>query len=127
MAASAGTPKYGQTFTYTLLVRSLTAPLTATVYMTDVVPSSLSYVSGTFTATTGLVTATMPPTLTWSGVLSPTPVVTVTFAVTVNTDMIQVIANTAVIVAPGYQTITRTTTIIANGYAVYLPLVMRGQ
>jgi uncharacterized repeat protein (TIGR01451 family) len=125
MTASAGTPRYGQAVTYTILVRGLTAPLTTTIYLTDVVPSALSYVPDTLTATTGLITATLLPTLTWSGVLSPTPVVTVTFAVTVNTLITQVVANTAIIAAPGYPTITRTATIIANGYAVYLPLVMR--
>jgi len=123
--ASAGAPAYGQTVTFTILVRGLIAPPTATIYLTDVVPGGLSYFPGTLTATTGLVNATLPPTLTWSGVLSPTPVVTVTFAVTVSTNITQVIANTAVIAAPGYQTITRTATIIANGYAVYLPVVTK--
>lgn len=125
MTASTGTPRHGQTVTYTILVRGLAAPLTATVHLTDIVPTGLSYVSNTFTATTGLVSATMPPTLTWSGVLSPTPVVTVTFAVTVNTYVTQTIVNTAIVDALGYQTVTRTTMIIANGYAIYLPLAMR--
>jgi len=123
--ASMRTPVTGQTVTYTVVIQNLTAPLTATVHLTDEVPLELSYVPGTLTATTGIVTDTAP-TLRWSGFLSPTPAVTVTYAVTVNTTLTQTITNVAVIAAPGYQTITCTATIVANGYATYMPLILRG-
>jgi uncharacterized repeat protein (TIGR01451 family) len=122
--ASKMTPATGQPVTYTIVIQGL--PPTTTAQLTDAVPSGLSYLSGTLTATVGTVNATMAPTLTWSGLLSPTPAVTVTYAVTVSTPLTQVIANRAVIAAPGYRTITSTVTIISNGYSVYLPLVLKG-
>jgi uncharacterized repeat protein (TIGR01451 family) len=118
-------PEYGQTVTYTVVVQDLTAPLTATVHLTDVVPSGLAYLPGTLTATAGTVTETASPTLLWSGVLTPTPVISVTYAVTVTTVLTQVITNSVVIVAAGYETVTRTATIIANGYTIYLPTIFK--
>jgi len=125
--ASATTPAEGDTVTYTITARGLTS----TVQLTDHVPTGLSYVPGTLTATVGAVTDTDAPTLRWSGILSPTPAVTVTYAVTVahttsgTPALPWVVSNTATIVAPGYETITTTAIIIVNGYSAYLPLVMR--
>jgi len=118
---SAGAPANGQTVTYTISIRDLPT----TVQMSDEVPSSLNYISGSLTATMGTVTDTDAPILQWSGVLSPTPAVTITYATTVNTAAIQVITNTAFVAAQGYQTISSTATIIANGYPIYLPLVLK--
>jgi uncharacterized repeat protein (TIGR01451 family) len=119
--ASPDTAIHGQTITYTVVVRDTGAPLTATVYLTDEVPTGLFYLSDTLTATAGTVTDTDAPTLRWSGVLSPTPAVTVTYAVAVvatpdvnanhaiaTVAMPQFITNTAIIAAPGYPPITRT-------------------
>ncbi len=115
-------PAHGQTVTYTVTIQGITT----TVHMTDQVPTGLSYVSGTLTATTGTINDADAPTLRWSGVLSPTPAVTITYAVTVSTITPKVISNTAVIVASGYQTLTPTVTILASGYLIYLPLVLKG-
>jgi uncharacterized repeat protein (TIGR01451 family) len=113
----------GDTLTYTIGIRNITT----TVSLTDHVPVGLSYLAGTLTATVGTVDATTPPTLTWTGDLSSTPAVTVTYAVTVSTPITTplAISNTATIVAPGYGTITSTATVIVNGHSVYLPLVLR--
>jgi uncharacterized repeat protein (TIGR01451 family) len=116
---------HGQTISYTITIRDLAAPLTATIHLTDVVPPGLSYASGTLTATTGTVTDTTAPTLHWSGVLTPTPVVTLTYAVTVSTTASGFISNNAVIAAPGYQPITCTTTVLVNGQYIHLPLVQK--
>jgi uncharacterized repeat protein (TIGR01451 family) len=124
-AASVVTATYGDVVTYTVVVQNLSAPLTATVDLTDTVPTGLAYVPGTLTATAGSVDDTAAPTLTWTGVLSPTPAVTVTYAATVDTTASQSITNTAVISAPGYQTITRTATVLVNPRKVCLPLVLR--
>jgi len=105
------TAVHGQAITYTIAVRSLTIPLTATVHLTDEVPIGLSYVPGTLTSTVGTVTDDDAPTLHWSGVLSPIPAVTVTYGVTVSATAPQVITNTAVIAATGYQAISRTATV----------------
>jgi uncharacterized repeat protein (TIGR01451 family) len=119
--ASTGTAMYGQTVTYTIAVQGLTT----SVDLTDEVPTGLSYLPGTLSATVGTVTDTDAPILRWSGVLSPTPAVTVPYAVTVNTSETQLITNTATIVASGYEPITSTAAIIANAHAKILPLVMR--
>jgi uncharacterized repeat protein (TIGR01451 family) len=127
-AASAITPTYGQAITYTIVVQNLTAPLTATVYVTDVVPTGLSYVPGTLTTIGGTGTPNEggTPTLAWSGVLSPTPAVTITYVTTVTAALPEVITNTATIDVPGYQTITTAVTLIANGHDLYMPLVLLG-
>jgi len=108
---STDTVTYGQRVTYTVVIRGLQAPPTATVFMTDDLPAGLAYVSGSLWATAGAVDETHAPRLGWSGVLSPTPVVTVAYAVTVTGAVSQVITNSAVIVVPGYQIITRTASV----------------
>ena len=96
-----------------------------TVTLTDTVPNGLIYVSGTLTSTTGVVSEAAAPSLYWSGVLSPTPVVTVTYAATVDTGEAEVIINNAVIASSGFQPVTRTATILANPHRLYLPVVRR--
>jgi uncharacterized repeat protein (TIGR01451 family) len=116
---------FGDAVTYTIAVRGLIAPLTTTVYVTDVVPAGLTYATGTLTATSGTVDPSGVPTLTWSGVLSPTAVATITYVTTVEVASPQAITNVAVIDALGHQTITRTVTIIANPLEFFLPLALR--
>jgi uncharacterized repeat protein (TIGR01451 family) len=109
--ASTETAVRGQTITYTIAVRGVGVPVTATVYLTDVVPTGLSYVPGSLSATAGTADDANAPILHWTGVLSPTPVVTVTYTVMVETADAQVITNTAAIASPGYQPVTATATI----------------
>jgi hypothetical protein len=99
--------------------------MTPTVLFTDAIPTGLEYISGTLSATAGMITATTAPTLYWSGVLSPTPAVTITYAVTVTQAMPGLITNTAIIAAPGFQSLARTATLLVNGHHLYLPLVVR--
>ena len=110
-AASPEVADHGQAVTYTITVRDIGAPVTATVYVTDEVPAGLLYIPGTITATTGAAIDTDAPTLRWVGVLSPTSVVTVTFKAIVDTPEPQVITNSAVIASPGYEPITVTAVI----------------
>jgi len=124
--ASTATPGQGETVTYTIVIQGLTAPLTATIQMIDVVPDDLAYVTDSLTATAGYVNDGTAPTLTWTGTLSETPVITVTYAVTVTTSQTKVASNTAVIAATGYETVTSTATIIANGYFLCLPIALKG-
>jgi uncharacterized repeat protein (TIGR01451 family) len=125
--ASTITPTYGQAVTYTIVIQNLAAPLTATVYLTDTVPTGLSYVSSTLTATggTGSYSDVRVPDLTWSGMLSPTSAVTVTYVTTVTASMPQSITSTTTIDVPGYQTITLDVPIVANPIQLWLPLVLR--
>lgn len=115
----------GETVIYTLVVQSLAAPPTATVCLTDVVPSGLVYVSGTLTAAAGIVTETSAPTLTWIGPTTFTPPVIVSYAAIVTSTDVRAITNTAVIAAQGYRTITAAATIIASRSIVYVPVVLR--
>jgi uncharacterized repeat protein (TIGR01451 family) len=127
--ASVTAPTTGDLVTYTITVHNLSGPMTYTVAMTDVVPSGLDYVSGTLRASSGTWDDALAPTLTWTGVLTPTPVITITYAAAVTRTipgtgtiiLPQVISNTAIIAVPGYEPIFRTATVIANPYQIYLP------
>jgi uncharacterized repeat protein (TIGR01451 family) len=123
--ASSQVPSYGEVITYTVAVQGIVAPLTATVYVTDVVPAGLTYVTGTLAATAGTVSDGNQPTMTWSGILSPTFVVTITYAVTVTAASPQAMVNTAIVDAPDYQMITTAATIVVNPHQVWLPAVMK--
>jgi uncharacterized repeat protein (TIGR01451 family) len=125
--------RHGQRITYTVSIRNSAGPLTHTVFLTDTIPTGMLYIPGTLTATAGLVTDTEVPTLRWSGVLTPSPVVTITYAAAVtyttpgSTALLPaVITNTAIIAAPGYQSITRTASVHVNWLSVYLPLILKG-
>jgi uncharacterized repeat protein (TIGR01451 family) len=122
---SANTVSTGDRVTYTIVVRNGSGLVTNTVRVTDVIPTGLAYVTGTFTATNGMVDAAGAPTLKWSGVVSPTPIVTLTYAVTVATAESAWLLNRAVIDPGDELLITRTVPIIANPYDLFLPLILR--
>ena len=122
---SRSTAYAGDRLTYTIRLANTGAPMTNTVLLTDVVPADLTLVAGTFTATSGVANSSNAPTLRWSGVFSPTSVVTITYAVTVSTPSSDYLANTAVIAAPGYETLTRTVGVLVNSRRFYLPMVMK--
>jgi uncharacterized repeat protein (TIGR01451 family) len=133
-AVSSPYAHHGERITYTVGIRNSTGPLSTTVLLTDVIQSGLIYVPGTLAATAGTVDDMMAPTLTWSGILSPTPAITVTYAAIVtytipgSTAILpKVITNTATIVAPGYEPITRTATVSTNPYRILLPLVLKNR
>ncbi len=125
-AASRSSAMQGERITYTIAVRNQTGPLSVTAFLTDTVPTNLIYVPGTLTATAGTPHDGGAPTLRWSGVLSPTPNVTLTFAVTVTTAQPAAITNAVVIAASSYPPITRTVTVMVNPHRVHLPVVLRG-
>ncbi len=100
-------------------------PLTSTVQLNDTLPAGLDYVPGSLTATSGSIDDSSAPDLTWTGVLTPTPSVTVTYAVTVTAVGPQAITNTATITTLGSDPVTRSATVIANGEQLYLPLILR--
>jgi uncharacterized repeat protein (TIGR01451 family) len=124
--ASAPSAAYGETLTYSIIIRDLAVPLTSTIHLTDAVPHGLAYVSGTFTATGGAVDATLAPILTWSGILTPTPIFTLTYAVTVTETSARFISNTVTIGAGSAGSLTRIATVTANGHVLYLPFALRG-
>lgn len=124
-SASEPIAHHGEVLTYTISVHSLSAPPEATVYLTDVVPAGLSYVSDSLTATAGIVTDTAAPTLYWSGVLTPAPVVSVSYAVTVTAIDPRAITNTATVVAPGHDIATHSAMVLVSPLVRHLPMGMK--
>ena len=99
--------------TYTLTFGA-DAPLTSTVNVTDVIPSGLSYVAGSLAGTSGTADDSAAPTLSWTGTLTPTPAVTLTYAARVVTDTHAIITNTATFAAEGGNPLTRQAAITIN-------------
>jgi uncharacterized repeat protein (TIGR01451 family) len=127
-SASASAVLPHQIVNYTLIVQGLDAPPTASVTLTDIVPVGLAYIPGSLTATGGDFSDVGAPTLIWSGVLSPTPVVTVSYATSVTYGMDgqgqypHLLTNQATIAVPGYETVTRTATVTVTRPAVTVDL-----
>jgi len=115
----------GEVVTYTIEVRDLAAPGGTTIFMTDVVPSGLEYVPDSLSASSGVVNDDDAPTLSWSGVLDPPPVVLVTYAVTVTASGPSAAINTATMNAPGYGSVEHSATLLLNPLEWYLPLSAR--
>jgi len=125
-AVSPGYADYGERITYTVVIRNATGPLINTIRFTDTLQDGLSYVPGTLTATTGTIIDTAAPILYWSGVLTPTPVVTITYAATIIIAESKSIVNVAELSEAGGESSTATTIVIANPYLTYLPLIVKG-
>jgi hypothetical protein len=89
--------------------------------LTDVLPDGLAYVGGTLTATTGVVDASDAPVLRWTGMLSPTPLVTIDYTVQVTWPDRAVLTNTAVLT--GANAVSATAAVWVNPVGVFLPLV----
>lgn len=124
---SAPTARTSDVLTYTILLRNTGRSFTDTVVLTDTIPIGLAYVPGSMTATSGTPSALAAPTLRWTGVLSETRDVTITYRVmvTVPAGVARVISNTVTIAAPSIAPLTRTATIIVNGYKMFLPVILR--
>jgi uncharacterized repeat protein (TIGR01451 family) len=125
---AAGVPAaaLGDRVTYTIRVANSGGPLAATVTVSDAVPAGLAYVPGSLAATAGTADDSAAPTLHWTGTLTPTPVVTVTYAVTVITAAPQALSNTATFATAGAGPLYRTATVVVNGHRTYLPVLVRG-
>ncbi|MCS6907057.1 MAG: PQQ-binding-like beta-propeller repeat protein [Anaerolineales bacterium] len=125
--ASNPVPPSGEVFTYTIVIRNTGKLLAETITLTDAIPQGLSYVPGSLSATSGNVDDSSAPTLRWSGTLTDTRAVTVTYQVRadVPADQIRFLSNTATITVPGLDPIVRSATVVVNGEAIYMPLVMK--
>jgi uncharacterized repeat protein (TIGR01451 family) len=118
-------PNHSDRITYTINISNSSGPLSATTYLRDALPAELSYVPQTLTATDGTLTHRDNSTIRWSGSLTPTPEVTITYVVTVDTEKPQLITNNAVITTSDVQSLTRSATICSNCPKFYLPLIMK--
>jgi hypothetical protein len=106
-------------------VCNIGATLTNRLHLTDTLPIGLAYISGSLTSTSGIVDASLTPMLRWSGSLSQTPTVTITYAASVTETNARILTNTAIIDAGPTGQWLRSATIVVNGYGVYLPSVQR--
>jgi hypothetical protein len=89
------------------------------------VPGGLTYVPNSLHASAGTPSAALAPTLRWNGwVLTTTPV-TITYAVTVTTNITQAIISTMTVAPTGYAPLTSNIAVIVNGYQIYLPLMAK--
>ncbi len=122
--ASASAVVTGEVLTYTIELRNLGGPAVSVVRITDTLPAELNYRPGTFSATLGTADDSNAPELTWEGVLSTTPVVTLTYVVTVSVAAPTAVINN-VVIDPGGTLLIRSATVIANGLQLYLPVIAK--
>jgi uncharacterized repeat protein (TIGR01451 family) len=115
----------GDTITYELSLVRAGSPLTDTVWVTDVIPAGLSYIPHTLAATHGTADDTLAPALRWTGLLSDTALVEITYAVSVTTSSTVLITNSADINAGIAGQLIRSATVILNGWKTYFPVINR--
>jgi uncharacterized repeat protein (TIGR01451 family) len=96
----------GEVVTYTIRIDNSGALSDAPVYLTDTVPIGLGYVSGSLTATQGIVNDSGSPMLRWQAVLTPVRRITITYQVTVTGQFTGAIINRASIAGESPITIT---------------------
>jgi|GEM_PF-266268 len=125
--------RFGDTVTYTLSVRNATGPLDVQAWLSDTLPAGLDYVPGSFSATGGTTDDAGAPDLYWTGVLSPSPIVTLTYRAIVTytqsgteTIVAATLRNVAAISAEGAALVRVSATLPVNAQSLYLPLVLRG-
>lgn len=124
LQAGTGHVHPGERITFTLTLRN-TGTLSASVALTNVVPSGLAYVPNSLHASAGTPSATLAPTLRWNGwVLTTTPV-TITYAATVTANLTQAIISTMTLAPAGYAPLMPSTAVIVNGYQTFLPLMFK--
>jgi uncharacterized repeat protein (TIGR01451 family) len=123
--ASAPMAAYGQTVTYTIVIRNTGGPLTDKVLMTDTIPAGLTYVAESLTATGGTPDDSLAPMLRWSGDLAASAAVTVSYIISVAEPNARAIENTVAIRPGSNVVLERSAAIVANGRVVYLPQIVQ--
>ena len=123
--ASDTTPAPGDSLTYTILLKNPGETLDH-VAVTDTLPTGVSY-AGKLWSSSGLA-GYNGGAVTWSGEVSSTAPVTVSFVVTVSSQIIgtRVIINAASLDDGRGTVLHRQATVIVNGTSLYLPVVRRG-
>jgi uncharacterized repeat protein (TIGR01451 family) len=122
-SASTGGAAAGQTVDFRVVIRG---HFTSTVTLTDEVPAGLTYSSGSLAASTGSGTDDTDPTLLrWSGSMSQTNVVTLTYSAQVATTTTTAVPGLVTVTAIGYTPLSTTHTLILNGFSEHLPVIMK--
>ena len=114
----------GKPITFTIILRN-TGKKAPGIHMTDNLPSELEF-QGNLSASSGSV-GYANGTITWTGIVTATEPVKITFSVTLVSQITtaQLITNTAIIEDGLGGELQRKVIIIANGIAVYLPIATR--
>ena len=123
--ASRITAKFGETISYTISLQNSGAPLTDIITLTDVIPAGLVYIPGTLSASLGTYDDSAAPTLGWNGTPGATPLVAITYAVTVTESDPSFITNIVAIDAGPAGAFTRAATVLVNGQVIYLPAIYK--
>ncbi len=113
----------GESVTYTIHLQA-SRPVDQTIYLTDIIPTGLTYIPGTLSATTGTVSRN-GSSLLWNGSLLNVPAVDITYQAAINTDDTQTIYNTVNINTGPYGNITQIGSVLANYLSVYLPVIFK--
>ncbi|MFQ5614950.1 MAG: right-handed parallel beta-helix repeat-containing protein, partial [Anaerolineales bacterium] len=117
-------PALGEVVTFTISIQNTAWPLAETISLTDTIPSGLTYVPGSLTASSGTPDDGAVPTLRWSGFLGSATAVTISYAVTVTETEPRPINNTVTIDAGSAGVFNFSAAILVNGRFVYLPVVV---
>ncbi len=123
MFATPGAAPTGGRVNFTIQVIT-TLPVTYPILLTNTVPSGLSYIPGTLSATAGNVSAA-GTVLKWNGSLSKTTEVAITYGVLIDTAETKRIENEVIVDVVGWGRLVRTSSVYANGYSIFLPLIFR--
>jgi uncharacterized repeat protein (TIGR01451 family) len=118
-------PLPGEALTYTIVLTN-PGPLLSTVRMTDTLPGNAYLVNGSITASSGS-WGLGGSVLTWTGVVSSSLKVTVTYVMTTSSEItLPIIILNTVLINDGLGNLhTRTAGVVLNGYATYLPVVRK--
>jgi len=115
----------GERLHYSIILHNAGTSDAANVVLTDTVPLNTTYVPGSGWASKGSFLGTLG--LMWTGPISASEGVTVTFDVTITAGtLVWPITNIAQIDDGTGVVITRTATTIANPRRIFLPIVMKG-
>ncbi len=125
-SASTTVAAQGEVVTYTIRLLRTGPPVTTTVYLTDTLPAGVSLVPGSLTNSTGSATFVAPSsTVQWSGELSTTATVDITYAVNIDTAVTQVVENNAVVTAVGVSPVQLSQRILVNALHLFLPIIQK--
>jgi uncharacterized repeat protein (TIGR01451 family) len=118
-------PSPGETVTYTLRLANI-GPILYDVVLTDTLPLNASLVGGSVAASSGA-WGTGGGLLTWTGDVTPTLGVTITYRMAIDAGLVQptAITNAAVLDDGQGHVLTRTATAIVNALELFLPALRR--
>jgi uncharacterized repeat protein (TIGR01451 family) len=119
-------PVLGRPVTYTMLLSNTGNSAAVSLALTDHLPVTLAYVSGTLRAGGARLTNPRGDVITWQGTLTPGQAFTLTFAMTATaaTPIGEPLINSLSVTAEGTEPLERRAT-IAYSFRVYLPLLGR--